>query len=537
VRRLLPAVGLLALGAGALALRGPAAGPGAEAVSLAGALRALYAAPASPGERWVSGSPQVRLPDGRSVRREMAYRDHPQFVDAAASLLHSPSDEDAALGAWLLGSAPPEAADAVSAVLVPALAHRDPLVAVEVARALGRVGGPPAAGALRAAAHGPAPPPGADPVPAETLRAASAWALERIHERHPPADSAGPPAARRLGGGFHRGVNWWFEGEEDDAGAASFRALRALGLDWVSFHSWDPLQASIHDPNFTDRAGRFGIPNLPALVRNAHAAGLKVMVKPHLEMGHRRPTPEERRVLQGADEGARQKLRERFQAERAAQGWHNDIAMRTEADWQTWFRNYEEYLLEYARRAQAAGADMFCVGRELDRSVALREKDWRRVIARVRQVFRGPLVYSANFDSYEALQFWDALDYIGVSAYFSLAADEEPSLEVLAAGWDRALKPLEERSRRFQRPVLFTEVGFASVGGAARTPWRPPSGRAHPWLQARCYEATFRAVRNRPWIQGTFWWLWEKALQPPFRDDSYTVQGKPAAFLAGAWYR
>jgi hypothetical protein len=155
----------------------------------------------------------------------------------------------------------------------------------------------------------------------------------------------------------------------------------------------------------------------------------------------------------------------------------------------------------------------------------------------VREVFRGPLTYSANFDSYESLQFWDALDYIGVSAYFSLSAEEDPSLEALVQGWERALKPLEERSRRFGRPVLFTEVGFASVAGAARTPWRPPSGTAHPWLQARCYEATMRVVTARPWIQGTFWWLWEGAIQPPFRDDSYTIQGKPAAFSLAAWYR
>jgi hypothetical protein len=527
-------LGVALLAAGALALRGRTPVPSAEVTALAGALRALYAEPGGPGERWGQRPPPIRLPDGRSVPRAQAHRDDPKFVDAAASLLKSPAGDDAALGAWLLGSAPPERHEEAARALVPVLGHGDPLAALEAARALGAIGGPPAAGALRALAVA-SPPPAADPVPAVTLRTGAAWAVERIRERHRDVDPAPAPAGR-LPPGFHRGVNWWFEGEEADAGAASFRTLRTQGVGWVSLHSWDPLQASIHDPVFADRSRHFGIPNLSGLVRSAHAAGLKVMVKPHLEMSHRRATPEERRVLRGTDEEAKRKLRERFEAERAAQGWHNDIEMRTEADWQTWFRNYEGYLLEYARQAQEAGADMFCVGRELDRSVLRREKDWRRLIARVREVFRGPLVYSANFDSYEPLGFWDALDYIGVSAYFSLSADEEPDLAALAAGWDRALEPLAERSRRFGKPVLFTEVGFASVAGAARTPWRPPSGPARPWLQARCYEAALRAVAGRPWIQGTFWWLWEGVTQPPFRDDSYTIQGKPAALLMAAWY-
>ena len=529
------ALGVAALAAGALALRGRGPGPGAEVAALAGALRALYAEPGHEGERWGQRPRTVRMPDGRKVERPQAHRDDPMFVDAAASLLESPAGDDAALGAWLLATAPADRHERAARALVPALGHADPLAALEAARALAAVGGPPAARPLRALLAASPPPPGADPVPSVALRTGAAWAINRIRQRHPTVEEAPSGSMGRLPAGFQRGVNWWFEGEEGDAGAASFDRLRSLGVGWVSFHSWDPLQASIHDPEFTGRR-RFGIPNLGGFVASAHAAGLKVMVKPHLEMGYRRPSPEEVKVLRGTDEAAKEKLRERFRAERAAQGWHNDIEMRSEADWQLWFRNYEEYLLEYARQAQAAGADMFCVGRELDRSVLRREKDWRRLITRVREVFRGPLVYSANFDSYEALGFWDALDFIGVSAYFSLSADEDPALDALVAGWERALGPLEERSRRFGKPVLFTEVGFASVAGAARTPWRPPSGPARPWLQARCYEATLRVVAARPWIQGTFWWLWEGVTQPPFRDDSYTIQGKPAALLMAAWY-
>ena len=115
---------------------------------------------------------------------------------------------------------------------------------------------------------------------------------------------------------------------------------------------------------------------------------------------------------------------------------------------------------------------MFCIGRELDSTVIEREADWRRLIAKVRAEFDGPLVYSANFDSWDGIGFWDALDFIGVSAYFPLSDRADPSLGELEAGWDRALGPLEAASKRWGRPVLLTETGFPSIASAARAPWK-----------------------------------------------------------------
>ena len=230
-------------------------------------------------------------------------------------------------------------------------------------------------------------------------------------------------------------------------------AVASLGVNWVSIHTWDPYQRGLDEPVLAARSGRHGLRNLKALVANAHAGGLKVMVKPHLEMRGYRPTPEERRILRGSDEEARHQLILRIEERSAAiLGGHNRLAMRSDADWRRWFEEYESYILPYARDAQAAGADMFCIGRELDSTVIQREGDWRRVIARIRSAFSGPLVYSANFDSWEKIGFWEALDFIGVSAYFPLSQSTDPSLEELTAGWDEALEPLDAAAKRWKRP-------------------------------------------------------------------------------------
>jgi hypothetical protein len=327
------------------------------------------------------------------------------------------------------------------------------------------------------------------------------------------------------------------EGRGDD-GAASFRRLASLGVTWVSIHTWDPLQRDPHEPLLASPDPRFGPRDLRALVRAAHAAGLAVMLKPHLELRGYEPTAEERRILRGGDENARRSLFRRLEARFAGREPpdHGRIEMRSEQDWRLWFAGYEAYLLPYARQAQEAGADLFCVGRELDRTVRQREADWRRLIARVRTEFAGPLTYSANFDDWQAIGFWDALDFIGLSAYFPLCDRPEPSLAALEAGWDRALAPLEAARRRWRRPVLFTEAGFPSVPTAARAPWKEERMAADVWLQARCYEATFRALSRRPWIEGAFFWLWERTSQPPFRDPSFAIADKPASFTLARWY-
>jgi len=280
-----------------------------------------------------------------------------------------------------------------------------------------------------------------------------------------------------------------------------------MGVTWVSIHTWDPLQRGLGEPLLAAPRRRFRGPRLEALVRSAHEAGLHVLVKPHLEMGW------------GADAGN-----------------HNRIEMHDEASWRLWFSQYEGYLLPYARTAAVSRADMFCVGRELDTTVIRREADWRRLIGRVRRVFPGPLVYSANFDTWEGVGFWDALDFIGVSAYFPLSDVPDPTPAALAAGWERALRPLGQAARRFQRPVLLTEAGFPAASSAARAPWRESRGRADVWLQSRCYEATLRALAAHSFVEGAFFWLWERPAEPPFRDPSHSIVDKPASFTMARWY-
>ena len=483
----------------------------------------------SPGERWRRRS-TVRLADGREVPREQAYRDDPVFVAASRVLLGSRAKDDAPLGAWLLGTLPEGRRPEGEPVLVEALDHRDPRAAFEAAQALAAAGGAGALGALRRTAASSR---------SADVRTAAVWAAGEVAWRAAAAAPSVPASRSPLAPGFRRGVSWWMSEGRSDSGEASFRRLASLGVTWVSIHTWDPLQRDLDDPVLAAPDRHFGFRDLGALVRAAHAAGLRVMVKPHLEMRGYEATDEERRLLRGPDSPERRALVARVES-RMASGehlQHNRIAMRSEADWRTWFESYAAYILPYAREARAAGAEMFCVGRELDSTVVQREGDWRALVARIRSEFPRAahlLGQLRHVGGHRPLGRPRLHRGLGLLPAVGAARSRGPPTS--RRGGTGALGPLEEASRRWGRLVLLTEAGFPSIPSAARAPWREERTAADVWLQARCYEATLRSLSRRPRIEGAFFWLWERTSPPAFRDPSHAIVGKPATFTLARWY-
>ena len=67
------------------------------------------------------------------------------------------------------------------------------------------------------------------------------------------------------------------------------------------------------------------------------------------------------------------------------------------------------------------------------------EAQWRALIADVREQTGAPLTYAANWTDYERVPFWDALDVIGIQAYFPLADSTDSSEEAIRRGWQRRM--------------------------------------------------------------------------------------------------
>ena len=114
------------------------------------------------------------------------------------------------------------------------------------------------------------------------------------------------------------------------------------------------------------------------------------------------------------------------------------------------------------------------------------------------------------------VQWWDALDYIGVDAYFPNTRANNPTVEQAKAGWysytdsygqtNRWVDDMKALSQKFGKKVIFTELGFNTVRNPSAE-WK--SSRALDQTGAKnCVEATFQVFDKEPWMAGIFWWTW-----------------------------
>jgi hypothetical protein len=220
----------------------------------------------------------------------------------------------------------------------------------------------------------------------------------------------------------------------------------------------------------------------------------------------------------------------------AGASWPGEIAMRSEADWAAWWRGYRRYVLHHALLARWAGADLFCVGVELSKTIG-RETEWRDLIAAVRLFYPGPVTYAANwYGDLESVRFWDRLDLVGVDAYFPLAEKPGAGREALARGAKLVAERLARAARRAGKPILLTEVGFA----AKQEAWMEPhveGGTYSEEDQAAAYDALLAALDHHPWLAGTFIW---KAFSAPGSDGGgeadFRFQGRKAEGVVSRYY-
>lgn len=195
-----------------------------------------------------------------------------------------------------------------------------------------------------------------------------------------------------------------------------------------------------------------------------------------------------------------------------------------------WFDSYGKFIDHYASLASSRHAEMFVVGTEL-KTMSSDTESWRRVIQLVRARFTMPLTYAANWDEADQIRFWDDLDAIGIDAYYPLSENvgEAPTVGELVGSWKGIADRLSELSRRWDRPVILTEVGYPSQIGATVTPYSVTDQPADQKIQALAYQATFEALKDAGWLKGISWWSWRADPSAEERlDVDYSPEGKQA---------
>lgn len=293
--------------------------------------------------------------------------------------------------------------------------------------------------------------------------------------------------------------------------SSNYHLIKQNNVEWVTMIGWG-YQDDIDSPFLTHHNGDSAYiaqsdSGYISRIQLAHSLGFKIFLKPHVWIQN--PAPGK---------------------------WRSDIFPSSTMDWLTWKISYRDFILRYARVAEKAEAEMFCLGMEFSRLAVEKPEFWRELIAEVRAIYSGKLTYAANwYEEYEDITFWDDLDYIGIQAYFPLVKNEYPSVEQVSSGWQKYLEPMKSLSRKFDRKVLFTELGYKSTADAAVTPWSWPENLPddHPTsdeTQANCYEAFFNTVWDEQWLAGVHLWQMrcEFGKNRRLPNRNFVPQDKPA---------
>lgn len=335
--------------------------------------------------------------------------------------------------------------------------------------------------------------------------------------------------------GFIKGFSWGWTGQRGQytgpEPAMSMQKLAATNATWIclafgaEMETFDSPKILFSDNNpemVTDQEIRCAI-------QLARDNNLKVIMKP---------------VVNVRDETWRAWIK-----------FNNKDKTTNKKAWESWWRDFRAMLLHYAAIAEETNCEMLCLGCEMESTEGY-EKKWRALIADIRKVYSGVLTYNANWGREDAIPWWDAIDIIGISAYYPVGSEDpnkwlkkgldqvpesDTTLEAIKKRWLPHKQKLAAISSKYHRPILFIELGVCSAKGFSAAPWTHPQPDAvyDGDEQRRYYQATMETFWDEPWFVGFTWWAWPSdlyTLEEAKSNTGFCVYGKPAEELITEWY-
>lgn len=210
--------------------------------------------------------------------------------------------------------------------------------------------------------------------------------------------------------------------------------------------------------------------------------------------------------------------------------------------WNEWFESYSAFMLHYAKLAEDTGCEMLCIGCELS-GTERKTAHWRELIRQVRCCYHGPLVYNTNHGREHDIEWFDAIDFIGTSAYYQVGKIQGSSKEEMTAEWRKVARVLQPVAEKYNKKLIFMEIGCRSALGCASMPW-DFSHRELPFSeeeQANFYDSCISVFHDINWFAGIFWWDWSTFIyqtrEEALRDTGFNIHLKKAEEVLTNWYR
>lgn len=231
------------------------------------------------------------------------------------------------------------------------------------------------------------------------------------------------------------------------------------------------------------------------MVAEAHARGLRVMVRPIIDEANLRTTKN---------------------------GWRGAIRPKS---LDGWFASYEKALRPYLRAARTSGADEFVLATELT-SLQPQHARWKTVAAWAAKSFPSTLSYTFNWDANDGMLVAKH-GAVGIDMYFAVDLGPDATVDELSSALTQQLRA---KPKALRTAMVAQEVGIAGEDGAYRQPWNwgiASSSQPNPAIQANWFSAACRAVRQSD-LKGIYFWMLDSSTDPT--QINPTTEG-PAGFV------
>jgi len=286
----------------------------------------------------------------------------------------------------------------------------------------------------------------------------------------------------------------------------SLTELAKSGATWTSvINTW--FQPNINSTIIAPTNDSPNISDAMHTIKFAHSLGLKVALKPHVDL---------------TDD---------------PNHWRGEIGINfNHLQWVSWFNSYKAFILTMLSIADKTNPDLFIIGTELTATEG-QDSHWRTIISLVRELYNGEIVYGSNHadypDGFYQMTWWDAVDFIGIDAYYPLSTTVSPSLTEVESAWNWYLNDMQNLGQKWNKSILFTEIGYESRNDTALHPWAS-NGALDIEAQTICYQALYNVVFPLDWFSGVFWWAWTPDLSDQgLKNLGFTPHNKPSEQIIG----
>lgn len=241
---------------------------------------------------------------------------------------------------------------------------------------------------------------------------------------------------------------------------------------------------------------------LEILVRQAHAAGLRVTLRPLLDEAALGPP----------------------------KGWRGNIAP-TSAP--AWFAAYRRLLAPYLDVAERRNVATVVVGTELN-SLEPETEQWTALADWARARYSGQVAYDLNWDNFIVGRYPEGASSYGIDAYFPVFTDDSAPSSVIAQSWIRTLTTAPPGP---PGPLLLSEVAISAKRGAYQYPAAYSGvGTYDDRIQPTWFRGVCAAARDQR-LAGLYFWKVDfdaDPADPPRQEDRPNLDflGQPKAEAA-----